>query len=84
MPAEVNTTRHVSRMLTGKTDCLSDIQEYIARHFTGPGQRYVLGDFHPRCKDPKMLKLRTQIFPRVTPLGTKEIMPLFFIVDKKK
>jgi hypothetical protein len=84
MPTEISTLQNLSRLFTGKSNTLAAILQWIQREFPQPGQNYVFANFHPRSslKNDSLLKLTTQIFPRKTPIGTTEIMPVCFLIDK--
>ena len=84
MPSEVSTIQHLSRLFTGKSNTLAAIIAWINRNFKGPGENYVFVNCHPRSsvQHDGILKLTTAIFPRKTPIGTTEIMPVCFILDK--
>jgi hypothetical protein len=85
MPAEVYTLQTLSRSFTGDAKLLRNIFRWIQKEFPGPGQNYILVTLHMRSiQFEDVLKLRTAIFPRQTPIGTVEVMPVVFIIDEKK
>lgn len=83
MPADMSTVEYLSRSFTGKSKILHSIFAFIEKEFDGPGNNYLLINFHPRSiKHQAILKLRTAIFPRKSPMGTMEIMPVVFMLGK--
>ena len=84
MPFGGATTQHISRLLTGKSNTLAAILKWIDLNFPGLGENYVLANSHPKTskKCGGALRLSTAIFPRKTPIGTTEVMPVCFILDK--
>lgn len=77
------TIQHLSRSFTGKSKTLNSIFKYIERELSGVGENYIFINFHPRSnKFQHIIKLRTAIFPRLSPVGTMELMPVVFMLEK--
>jgi hypothetical protein len=82
LPAQVKSVQHLSRMFTSSSYTLNSILKWVQKEFPGPGENYVLVSLHPRSmKHEDLLKIRTAIFPRKTPAGTVEIMPVCFVLE---
>lgn len=81
MPADRTTMQSLSRSITGKTKTLGSIMSWILKEFRGVGENYVLVNLHMKSQQHRELLLRTAIFPRETPVGTVEIMPVLFVLD---
>lgn len=82
IPGELHTFKSISNRWTGKTNTLEHIMDWIEKQFPGKGNNYILADLHPDCADKSLLKLRTAIFPRPSPLGELEVLPVFFVINK--
>jgi hypothetical protein len=78
MEGDIVTRQNLSRRFTGSTHELGKMFHFLEMEFPEVGSNYLLVNLHQLCKIKRQLKIRSQIFPRLGPLGTMELMPLFF------
>lgn len=75
------TLQNLSRKFTGNSHLLAMMFDYLEAKFPGIGSNYLLVNLHQKCTSKRRLKLRSQIFPRLGPFNTLEILPVFFFPD---